>query len=57
MSVWHMGALHPVEQFLTLFLAFGPFVLLGIVLWLRRGDDDETSQAEREEPAEDRTEV
>ena len=31
----HIGALHPFEQALTLFLAFGPFVLLGIVLWLR----------------------
>jgi hypothetical protein len=37
-----MGALHPVEQWLTLILAFGPFLLLGVVLWLRsREDDDE----------------
>ena len=33
-----MGALHPFEQALTLLLAFGPFVVLGIVVWLRRRD-------------------
>ena len=27
--LWHMGALHPYEQALTLLLAFGPFVVLG----------------------------
>ena len=43
----HLGALHPVEQWLTLFLAFGPFVLLGVVLWWRRRED---SAAEREQP-------
>ena len=37
--LWHMGALHPVEQWLTLVLAFGPFVVLGIVIWLRRRED------------------
>ena len=35
----HMGALHPYEQALTLLLAFGPFVLLGIVVWVRRRED------------------
>ena len=28
----HMGTLHPFEQALTLLLAFGPFVVLGVVL-------------------------
>ena len=37
----HMGALHPFEQALTLLLAFGPFVVLGLVIWRRRGEDDE----------------
>ncbi|MEO5662025.1 MAG: hypothetical protein ABIR39_01970 [Nocardioides sp.] len=32
----HMGALHPFEQVLTLLLAFGPFVLLALVVWHRR---------------------
>ena len=40
-SLWHMGALHPYEQALTLLLAFGPFVVLGLVIWRRRGEDDE----------------
>ena len=31
----HLGALHPFEQALVLLLAFGPFVVLGIVVWLR----------------------
>ncbi len=35
----HMGALHPYEQALTLLLAFGPFVLLGLVIWIRRRQD------------------
>jgi len=35
----HLGPLHPVEQALTLLLAFGPFVLLGIVVLVRRRQD------------------
>lgn len=35
----HMGALHPVEQALTVALAFGPFVVLGIVIAVRRRQD------------------
>ena len=35
----HLGPLHPVEQALTLLLAFGPFVLLGIVILVRRRQD------------------
>ena len=36
----HLGALHPVEQWLTLLLAFGPFVVLGLVILAapRRGE-------------------
>ena len=40
-----MGALHPFEQALTLLLAFGPFVVLGVVVWRRTrhdGRQDET---------------
>ncbi len=36
MTPLHMGALHPVEQAMTLLLAFGPFVVLGIVIVVRR---------------------
>ena len=32
----HMGALHPFEKVLTLVLAFGPFLVLGAVIVLRR---------------------
>ena len=32
----HLGALHPVEQALTFALAFGPFVLLALTVWLSR---------------------
>jgi hypothetical protein len=39
--LWHMGSLHPYEQALTLLLAFGPFVVLGLVIWRRRSEDDE----------------
>lgn len=35
----HLGALHPVEQALTLALAFGPFVVLGIVVAVLRRRD------------------
>ena len=39
MTPLHLGALHPIEQALTLILAFGPFVLLGVVIWHRRRHD------------------
>lgn len=39
MIALHMGALHPFEQVLTLVLAFGPFLLLALVIWHRRRQD------------------
>ena len=36
----HLGSLHPYEQALTLLLAFGPFVVLGVVIWRRRREED-----------------
>jgi hypothetical protein len=36
----HLGAMHPYEKVLTLVLAFGPFVVLGAVIVLRRHHDD-----------------
>ena len=39
MTLWHLGPLHPAEQALTLALAFGPFVVLGIVIAVRRRRD------------------
>jgi hypothetical protein len=42
----HLGPVHPVETVLTLVLAFGPFVLLVVTVWLskRRSSrqDDQT---------------
>jgi hypothetical protein len=46
----HLGSLHPYEQALTLLLAFGPFVLLGVVIVLRRRED--RAQGVKEHPAE-----
>ena len=44
----HLGPLHPVEKLLTLLLAFGPFVLLALTIWITRrrnaGDSDSTDQ-------------
>ena len=37
----HLGAMHPYEKVLTLLLAFGPFLVLGAVIVLRRRHDDE----------------
>jgi len=42
----HLGPLHPVEQTLTLLLAFGPFVLLAVVLVVRRRQDARADAAE-----------
>ncbi len=47
MTPLHLGAMHPIEQSLTLVLAFGPFVVLGIVVVVRRrADAREAARAE-----------
>ena len=43
----HMGALHPYEQVLVLVLAFGPFLLLGAVIAVRRRQDRREDVAEQ----------
>jgi hypothetical protein len=51
MILLHMGALHPYEKVATLVLAFGPFLLLGLVIYLRRRQDareDEDEDAQRD---------
>lgn len=50
--VLHLGPLHPVEQALTLALAFGPFLVLGLVILVRRRQD-----RSEEQTAEPRDEV
>ena len=44
----HLGPLHPVEKLLTLLLAFGPFVLLALTIWItrRRNADDSDASGE-----------
>ena len=48
----HMGALHPIEQALTLLLAFGPFLVLGSVVAIRRRheSDDEAPEQAAQQP-------
>lgn len=43
----HMGALHAYEQVLTVLLAFGPFVVLWLVLRWRRKQDAATEPEPR----------
>lgn len=52
MTLWHLGTLHPVEQALTLVLAFGPFLVLGgvIVIQRRRDAREEAEEAEQAGP-------
>lgn len=53
MTPLHLGSLHPVEQVLTIVLAFGPFVLLGgVIVYQRRKDAREEAEAEEQERAE-----
>ena len=35
-TLLHLGPLHPVERALTFVLAFGPFVLLALTIWISR---------------------
>ena len=51
---WHMGAMHPYEKALTLVLAFGPFLLLALVLYLRTRHADQDTEVEVEETQRDR---
>ncbi len=37
----HLGDLHPIETVLVALLAFGPFVVLGVVVYLQRRRDEE----------------
>jgi len=41
-SLQHLGPVHPMEHVLIYVLAFGPFVLLAVTIWVsrRRNPDD-----------------
>jgi hypothetical protein len=43
----HMGALHPYEQALVALVAFGPFVVLFVVVYVVRRRDLAEEQADR----------
>jgi type VI protein secretion system component VasK len=45
----HLGALHPVERLVVLAIAFGPFVVLGIVVLIGRRSAIAAERAERAE--------
>ncbi|WP_235736749.1 hypothetical protein [Nocardioides alcanivorans] len=47
----HMGALHAYEQWLVVAIAFGPFLLLGVVIAIRRRQD--LAEEEREQMSEE----
>ena len=51
----HMGAFHPVEQLLVLVVAFGPFLVLFVVVYVarRRAIEEEG----REQPEKDQEEA
>ena len=44
----HLGALHPVEQLVVLLVAFGPFVVLFVVVYVARRRAIEEEAAERD---------
>lgn len=48
MIVQHLGSLHPIEQVATILLAFGPFLVLGAVVVIKRRQDAAEERAERE---------
>jgi tetrahydromethanopterin S-methyltransferase subunit C len=47
----HMGAMHPYEKVLTLVLAFGPFIVLGAVIAVRRRHEEDPE----DQPSSDHT--
>lgn len=44
----HLGPLHPAEELLTYVLAFGPFVLLALVIVVRRRQDARAAALEEQ---------
>lgn len=44
----HMGALHPVEQLVVLGVAFGPFLVLFVVVYVARRRAVEEERQERD---------
>jgi hypothetical protein len=54
LTALHLGGLHPFERALVLVVAFGPFVVLGVVVHvLRRRDIAAEREREHDDPASD----
>jgi hypothetical protein len=52
LTALHLGGLHPFERALVLVVAFGPFVVLGVVVHvLRRRDIAAEREREHDDPA------
>lgn len=54
-TLMHMGSLHPIEQAIVLLAAFGPFVILAIVVAVRArnegdGEGDSATSHDDAEP-------
>lgn len=47
LALLHLGSLHPVEKLLVAAIAFGPFIVLGIVVYVVRKRDIAEEEAER----------
>ena len=47
LTLLHLGSLHPVEKIMVGVIAFGPFVVLGIVVYVVRRRDIAEEEAER----------
>jgi hypothetical protein len=45
---WHLGSMHPFEQALTVVLAVGPFVVLAVVIAVRRRMDRLDDEEDRD---------
>ncbi len=45
--LWHLGELHAIEKVLVGLIAFGPFVVLAIVVYVVRKRDLAEEEAER----------
>ena len=44
--LWHLGQLHAIEKVLVGVIAFGPFIVLGIVVYVARRRDLAEEEAE-----------
>jgi len=45
--LWHLGNLHPIEKLLVGAIAFGPFLVLAVVVYVVRRRDLAEGEAER----------